>query len=105
MASDTSPHTNEDLPAHRLVVMLFTEVRAVDRLDASHIAEGAVRSALRPFAPEDRRFWVLPFSRPPHRDELRGWEVPVRVSEIRVLGLTCGDGYLFLEPTAKAYRT
>lgn len=98
--------TNSELDEYRVAVVVFTSVRAVDRLDARHIAEAAVSLVIR----DAQR--VHPGSSGEPCGELfmrrvsqsQNLCIPVQVAAIRELGVACGNGYLWVEPTAKAYR-
>ena len=99
MTASTEPpaRDNSDLPEHRVAMVLFTTVRAVDQLDASGVARLAIVSALK-----DSRI-----VRPGHPATLlakfRDSEVPVQVHEVLELGAAGGNGYLWTWPTGKAY--
>lgn len=96
------PITNEDLPEHRVAIVVFASVHAVDELDAGHIAEAAVRAALRSgVSPEHGD---LELRRPARQGDSGPLRVRVPVHEIRELGMACGNGYLWVSPTGKAYR-
>lgn len=97
-----TPITNEDLPEHRVAVVVFTSVRAVDSADARYIAEAAVRAALLSGASPEHG--DLELRRPARQGDSGPLRVRVPTHEIRELGMACGNGYLFIEPTSKAYR-
>jgi hypothetical protein len=84
------PQTNADLPEHRVSVVVFATVRAVDERDAADLAERAVCQALSPSG-------KIVF-----RDPHRNFQVPVEVALVRELRNT--DGYLYVGATPKAYR-
>jgi hypothetical protein len=90
---------NADLPEFDVAVVVFTRVRGVDRIDASHIAESAVARA------------IMDAPAPPGADlvlrrttQTQNLQVPVQVAQVRELGIACGNGYLWVEPTKRAYR-
>jgi hypothetical protein len=87
---------NEELPEHRVPVTVFTTVRAVDYADAARVAEVAVRQAL-----SGQRLTRLPVE---IRFVTRDHDVPVQVHGISETGIAAGNGYLWVEPTSKAYR-
>jgi hypothetical protein len=87
---------NDELSEHRVPVTVFTTVRAVDYADASRVAEVAVRQAL-----SNERLAALPLE---IRFVSRDHDVPVQVHHISETGIAAGNGYLWVEPTSRAYR-
>ena len=94
--------TSEDLPTHRVAVVVFTEVKAIDDSDASAIAEHAVRDTLRAASTVDVRETgkaTLTFmSRTGAREYL------VDVHAVEEIGLTLRQGYLRMAPTGFVYQ-
>lgn len=90
---------NADLPEFDVAVVVFTRVRGVDRIDASHIAESAVARA------------IMDAPAPPGADlvlrrttKTQNLQIPVVVAQVRELGIACGNGYLWVDVTKRAYR-
>lgn len=105
MSTETRIEINADLPEHRMAVVVFTTVRAVDRLDASHLAEDAVALALGHAEQVQQGRTEIRGELMMSRDRIDvSLRIPVQVAAIRELGIACGDGYLWVEPTSKAYR-
>jgi hypothetical protein len=90
--------TPDKLPEHRIAVTVFAIARGVDRLDASDIAEYAIRKTLAEAAEvqvgEPADITV---------QHLRG-PVTVRIISAMDTGMAIGNGYLWIEPTEKAFR-
>ena len=95
--------TNADLPEHRVAVVVFTTVRAVDKSDAVSLAESAVRKAIRD-APGE---YDLPHAKSIIFEKVGRdihWRVPVVVRSVLEVGQAARNGYLGLETTSLAYR-
>lgn len=97
MTGPTQPA--RELPEHRVAVVVFTSVRAVDFSDASYIAETAIRQALKTSSIEDPKHLTVT-AKFPGRDE----RVKVHVRCLREVGMAAGNGYLGTGTTSKAYR-
>lgn len=98
-------YTNADEPEHRIAVVVFTTVRAVDYGDGANIVESAVRKVIRDapgFYPSDA----------PHAKTIMfvkgtndaDWQVPVVVRAVRELTMAAGNGYITVAPSSAAYR-
>jgi hypothetical protein len=96
-ASTEPARDNSDLPEHRVAMVLFTTVRAVDELDAAGVARLAIVGALK-----DSRV-VRPGQPATLLARFRDGEVPVQVHEVMDLGMAGGNGYTWTKPTGKAY--
>lgn len=83
-----------DLAKHRVAVTLFATVECVDGRDGGHILTYAVRHALRSALNEAGH---LPF-------ESHNGTRTIRVHDVMDTGMAAGNGYLWLEPTSKAFR-
>jgi hypothetical protein len=99
------PQDNSDLPEHDVAVVVFARVRAVDYADAAHIAERAVCNLIgdqpgNRYRDKDRAA-VIHLRRLTRTQNLR---IPVTVVEVRELGIACGDSYLRVTPSSKAFR-
>lgn len=89
------PRDDRALPEHRVAMVVFTTVRAVDQTDAAGIVRHAVRNAVR-MASIDNEAAVL-------LARFRDARVRVQVHELMDLGMAAGNGYVWIHPTAKAY--
>lgn len=98
------PQDNADLPEHDVAVVVFTRVCAVDEINAANIAERAVRQAVRDALKTRYGRNHEPYGELEFRDLLRNFRVPVVVTDVHELGMACGDSYLHVTPTRKAYR-
>jgi len=78
-------------------MVVFTTVRAVDNLDAGFIARKAIVDAF-----TDTKV-VRPHRPVTLMARFRETQVPVEISEIVELGTAGGNGYVWIEPTSKAY--
>jgi hypothetical protein len=96
MPSISEIQDNADLPEHDVAVVVFARVRAMDYADAAHIAERAVRDLI-----DRNRPPVIHLRRLTRTQNLR---IPVTVVEVRELGIACGDSYLRVTPSSKAFR-
>lgn len=88
---------NSDLSEHRVAMVLFTTVCAVDERDAADVARLAIVSALK-----DSRV-VRPHRPATLLAKFRDAEVPVQVHEVMDLGMAGGNGYAWIKPTGKGY--
>lgn len=96
----SEPQDNADLPEHDVAVVVFARVRAVDDADAANIAERAVVQAF-------RQAQVARGGEPGRivfSDPYRGFCVPALIAAVRELGIACGDSYLRVTPSSKAFR-
>src|SRR5436309_9023724 len=82
--------------SHRVAITVFTTAEGVDLGDASAIAKRAVWRALAA-ANTNPDGWTIiaQFSDEP---------LPVQIHDVIDTGMAAGNGYLWLEPTAKAYH-
>ena len=78
----------------RVAVVLFCEIDT-DAPDADHLAVITVSRLL------GRNPSVLPRIHPPGSKD--PWP-EVRVQEVQEAGMAAGNGYLWMQPTSKAYR-
>lgn len=83
------------MPLHRVAVTVFATVRAVDQHDADSVVEVAVRQAL---GTDRMRLPTLIRARSAHS------EADVLVHHVTETGRAAGNGYLWTEPTSKAFR-
>lgn len=74
---------------HRVAITVFMEAPGADALDASYVAALAVRQA---------------FGSRNLKCHLRDQVVPVTVAHVAETGAAAANGYLWTQPTAKAYR-
>lgn len=86
---------NSDLPEHRVAMVVFTTVRAVDELDGHGIVRHAIRSALKAESIDTDKVLLLA--------RFRDAAVAVRVHDLVEVGTAAGNGYLWTRPTSKAY--
>lgn len=97
--------TNADLPEHRVAVVVFATVRAVDYGDGASIVEDAIRKVLRDapghYADEAPHAKTVTFERD-WADA--AWRVPVTVHAVRDLTMAAGNGYITVAPSSAAYR-
>lgn len=91
-----TPRDNSDLPEHRVAMVLFTTVRAVDKLDAEAVARHAIVTALGSKV-------VRPYRPATIMAKFGESQVPVEVSEVMDLGVAGGNGYVWIKPTSKGY--
>lgn len=98
-------YTNADEPEHRIAVVVFATVRAVDYRDGASIVESALRKAIRDAPgdyPED-----LPHAKTLIFEKVctdAAWRVPVTVHSVRELTTAAGNGYVTVAPSGVAYR-
>lgn len=96
-------YTNADQPQHRIAVVVFTTVRAVDYGDGAGIVEDAVRKLVREapgnYTPQLGKSIVFERERTDAT-----WQVPIEVHAIRELSMAAGNGYVTVVPSAVAYR-
>lgn len=90
---------DEPLPEHRVAITVFATVAGVDALDAASIAALAIRQAIWAATGEDRR--RMPLTIP---SKFRDEERPVRIAVVMESGMAAGNGYVWTQPTAKAFR-
>jgi hypothetical protein len=90
-----SPRDNSDLPEHRVAMVVFTTVRAVDELDGHGIVRHAIRSALKTSSVEAPILTVMA--------RFRDGEVPVKVHDLVEIGTAAGNGYVWIKPTNRAF--
>jgi hypothetical protein len=93
--------TNSDLPEHRVAVVVFTTVRAVDFADAAYIAETAVRQGIRSAMTEN---WDLIYRHKQRQGDAGPAEIPVHFVALREVSVAANSGYLGVSPTSSAYR-
>jgi hypothetical protein len=93
--------TNSDLPEHRVAVVVFTTVRAVDFADASYIAETAVRRGISNSLTENRD---LIYRHKQRQGDAGPAEIPVHYIAVREVSAAANSGYLGVTPTSSAYR-
>jgi hypothetical protein len=86
---------NSDLPEHRVAMIVFTTVRAVDELDGHHIVRHAIRSALAAESVDTDKVLLLA--------RFRDAEIGVRVHDLIEVGTAARNGYLWTKPTGQAY--
>jgi hypothetical protein len=79
---------------HRIAVTVFVEAEGVDRLDASHIGALAVRMSL---IRQMNANHELSFT------DRYGRTYTVPMHGVMETGMAAGNGYLWVEPTSKAY--
>lgn len=94
-AEPQRPRDNSDLPEHRVAMVVFTTVRAVDAIDAANIASHAIRSALKTSSVEAPIRTIMA--------RFREAAVPVQVHDVMDLGVAGGNGYVWIKPTNRAY--
>lgn len=97
--------TNADLPEHRVAVVVFTSVRAVDYADGAAIVTDALRKVIRDSPGEYSE--EIPHARTitfevERTDE--SWKVPVTVRAVMDLAMATGNGYIAVAPSSAAYR-
>lgn len=88
---------NSDLPEHRVAMVLFTTVRAADKLDAQAVARHAIVSALNDSGV------VRPYRPATILVRFRDSEIPVQVHDVMDLGVAGGNGYVWIQPTNRAF--
>lgn len=96
-ATNEALRDNSDLPEHRVAMVVFTTVRAVDYSDAVFIARAAIVDAF-----TDSRV-VRPHRPITLTARLRDDQVPVEVSEVADLRSAGLSGYVQVEPSNRAY--
>jgi hypothetical protein len=99
---ETAVETNADLPEHRVAVVVFTTVRAVDALDALNIAESAVRKAIRDARGEFHSGHKLIYLE--KITKTVRWLVPVTVHSVLEVSRAARNGHLGVSATPTAYR-
>ena len=85
-----------DLEKFRVSVTVFAEVEAVDIVDAGHIVSHAVWSAFGNATRSKKDVVISAAFSSGVRD--------VRVAQIMETGMAAGNGYLWTQPTNKAFR-
>jgi hypothetical protein len=93
--------TNSDLPEHRVAVVVFTTVRAVDFADASYIAEAAIRRAILDGA--DKDVGELVYRHKQRQGDVGPAKIPVNLCAVREVSAAANSGYLGVTPTTSAY--
>ena len=86
---------NSDLPEHRVAMVVFTTVRAVDELDGHGIVRHAIRRALVAESIDTESVLLLAV--------FRDAEIPVRVHDLVEFGTAARNGYVWTKSTGKAY--
>lgn len=82
-----------DREKHRVAVVVFAEVEAVDHGEAAYIARRSVRAALADGGlPAEVGF-----------DHRSGQHLDATVHDVMDLGMAARDGYLWTTPTSRAY--
>lgn len=95
---EPTPRDNSELPEHRVALVLFATVRAVDDRDAASLVELAIANVLRDSCadrPGPSATLLVRFGTA---------EVPVRVHQLMELGSAGGNGYVWIKPTNRAFR-
>lgn len=92
------PRPDDDLDEHRVAVVVFATLRAVDPSDAAAIAEVAVKQALRTSSIEHPS--LLTITAKFRNNERR----PVHIHEVREVHRAAGAGFLHVHATSRAYR-
>lgn len=87
----------------RVAVTVFCEVQAVDETDATHIAERAVKDAIKRASVDKGAPTAI------HHATLRfvAWNrnFDVTVHAVREIGMALRNGYLWAQPTSKSFPT
>lgn len=98
-------YTNTDEPEHRIAVVVFTTVRAVDYGDGVGIVESAVRKVFRDapgfYASDTPHAKTIMFAKETNAAD---WQVPVAIRSIRELSVAAVNGYITVAPSSVAYR-
>ncbi|GAB6901955.1 hypothetical protein [Kineosporia succinea] len=92
---------SDDRMRYRVAVVVFADVRGVDYVDATAGAVQAIRSAL-----TDGFTKPVPVDLPnPYASEERfkDHDMSCRAVAVMDLGMAAGNGYLWTEPTARAW--
>lgn len=101
---DPGPVLEPGRETHRVGVVVFAESTGVDYSDAASLAEVAVRQSI-----AGELYRPNPATRPSvdgltlHARFAKGSR-PVRVAHVMDAAKACGNGYLAVRPTSKAYR-
>jgi hypothetical protein len=90
---------SEELQEIRVPITVFASVRACDFGDAAYIAIGAIRRALKTCSIESDH----PARLTTHV-EINGEWINVHIHKLMETGCAAGNGYLWTETSAKAYR-
>lgn len=90
--------SDSELEEHRVAVTVFCVAPGVDEVDASLVAEAALRRVLTEAT--GTRVGHECVIEAPFRDFPRH----VRVVDVMDIGVAAGNGYLWTRPTGKAYR-
>lgn len=90
---------NDELPEHRVAVVVFASVRAVDLSDATGIARVAIQQSLRTCSINHPSALTTVQARFPGQSP-----APVHVHRVEDLGSATYGGYLGTKVTDRAYR-
>lgn len=82
----------------RVAIAVFVEVEGVDALDASSAAQMLIRKALQGDQWPTGQPFVL------HHERPDGVSWDGEVVNVMDVGMAAGNGYLWIEPTAKSWR-
>lgn len=88
--------SRDRLPTHRVGIVVFATVDAVDQADAAGIATVAIRNALKASRTDvDTALIVMA--------QFTNEDVPVTVHRVAEVGVAARQGYLWTAPTGEAY--
>lgn len=91
-----------EIKPHRVAVVIFTEVEAVDEGDAVFIAERAVKEAIRIASIGNEPLTSI--TAPRLEFTSRGNNFTVGVHSVKEIGCAARMGLLWLNPTSSAYK-
>lgn len=89
---------NSDLPLHRVAMVVFTAVRAVDCRDARHIVESTIRNVVHEACGQTSH-GELEFRA--QAGDSRPWRVPVQVHDVSEVSCAFREGKLTATPIVR----